>query len=250
MKCILRLDDITESSDWSYLSQVEKVLDKYNIKPLIGVVPINGDKKIIANNNHISRNMFFSKVKKMQEKGYTIAMHGVYHSLKNTSEKSIVDINSYGELTDLCYQDKYSQLNLGLKTLNDRKITTNVYMPPAHWIDKDTIDILKKNGFKYVTDGLFAYPRKIDEMWFIPQQMWRVRRVKIPGIFTICLHINNETQASINNLIDFLEENHNDFVDFYSLKVEKYENIFCKFYNFVTGVLLSFYLKKVLAKRR
>jgi hypothetical protein len=242
VKYIIRLDDITEATNWSHLDQLEAVFDRYEIKPVLGVVPLNKDKGITNNNYFIPREVFFNRVKKMQNKGYTIAMHGVNHVLRQTNKKSIVNINSYGEFTDISYQEKINQFNLGLKTLRDNGIDTNVYMPPAHWIDKDTIDILGKIGFNFITDGLFPYPKKIDSLWFIPQQMWQPRKVRIPGIFTICVHINNETQHDIDKLISFLEENHSNFINFDTININKYSSIFYKIYNFLTGSTFDLYL--------
>jgi hypothetical protein len=98
MNYLIRLDDITEGTNWDNLLQLESVCDKYNIKPIIGVVPLNIDTSIIDNKFLISRESFFIKIRAMQDKGYIVAMHGFEHSLKITSKKSIVDVNNKGAL--------------------------------------------------------------------------------------------------------------------------------------------------------
>ena len=39
----IRLDDITPDMDWEQFYRVKKILDKFSIKPLIGIVPDNQD---------------------------------------------------------------------------------------------------------------------------------------------------------------------------------------------------------------
>ena len=46
MKIAVRLDDITPDMDWERFLAVKKLLDRYKIKPLIGVIPDNRDENI------------------------------------------------------------------------------------------------------------------------------------------------------------------------------------------------------------
>ena len=41
--CLFRLDDITPDMDWNKFYRVKAIFDKYKVKPLVGVVPDNGD---------------------------------------------------------------------------------------------------------------------------------------------------------------------------------------------------------------
>lgn len=240
MRYLIRLDDITEGTNWKYLEQLDKVFDKYDIKPILGVVPDNKDIEIVDKNQKVGKEIFFEKIRRYQSRNYIIAMHGVEHDLQCTSKKSIVNINNYGELVNLSYDEKKIKLMHGKKILDDNNINTTMYMPPAHWIDNDTINILNQLDFKYITDGLFAYPKKINNIWFIPQQLWRPRKMIIPGLFTNCLHINTMNQKSINNAILFIEENNCKFINFDDIVYST--NLLNRFYSAVLCTLFNIYI--------
>ena len=48
MKIAVRLDDITPDMDWERFYRFKALLDKYQIRPLIGVVPDNRDENLKA----------------------------------------------------------------------------------------------------------------------------------------------------------------------------------------------------------
>ena len=49
MKIAVRLDDITPDMDWERFLAVKKLLDRYGIKPLIGVIPDDENVVVAAN---------------------------------------------------------------------------------------------------------------------------------------------------------------------------------------------------------
>ena len=46
MKIAVRLDDITPDMDWQRFYAFKTLLDKYQVKPLIGIVPDNRDENL------------------------------------------------------------------------------------------------------------------------------------------------------------------------------------------------------------
>ena len=46
MKIAVRLDDITPDMDWEGFLCFKELLDRYQVKPLIGVVPQNKDENL------------------------------------------------------------------------------------------------------------------------------------------------------------------------------------------------------------
>ena len=42
-KILIRFDDICENMNWDFMNECEIIFDKYNIKPLLGVIPSNLD---------------------------------------------------------------------------------------------------------------------------------------------------------------------------------------------------------------
>ena len=46
-KLLLRLDDASEYMDVDKWRNMERILDKYNVKPLFGIIPANNDEKLL-----------------------------------------------------------------------------------------------------------------------------------------------------------------------------------------------------------
>ena len=45
---LVRLDDIAENINWELMDKCEELFQKYNIKPLLGVIPENKDKDLLS----------------------------------------------------------------------------------------------------------------------------------------------------------------------------------------------------------
>ena len=90
-KLLIRIDDVAENMNWKHMDKCEKLFDKKNIKPLLGVIPLNKDPELYS----FPRNKnFWDRVKKWQDKGWEITMHGYNHLYTQTSDKK--DIFNYG----------------------------------------------------------------------------------------------------------------------------------------------------------
>ena len=77
-KYIIRFDDITSSMNWDNFLKIKEVLQAYDIKALLGVVPDNKDKTLMLSKN-ISESDFFKKILEYKNYGDTIAQHGTHH---------------------------------------------------------------------------------------------------------------------------------------------------------------------------
>ena len=44
---LIRIDDIAENMNWDLMDKCEILFDKYNIKPVLGVIPNNRDKELM-----------------------------------------------------------------------------------------------------------------------------------------------------------------------------------------------------------
>ena len=60
------------------------IFDKYEIKPLMGVIPVNQDPDLLK---HSRNNEFWERVNSWKNKGWEIAMHGCHHLYTQKSEK-------------------------------------------------------------------------------------------------------------------------------------------------------------------
>ena len=42
-KYLIRLDDACPTMDWGKWRRMERILDKYKVKPMVGIIPENND---------------------------------------------------------------------------------------------------------------------------------------------------------------------------------------------------------------
>ena len=75
MKIAVRLDDITPDMDWERFLKFKALLDKYQVKPLIGVVPDNRDDNLKGSRQGAPDD-FWAYVKELQSQGWSVAMYG------------------------------------------------------------------------------------------------------------------------------------------------------------------------------
>lgn len=76
-KYLLRLDDASDYMDVEKWQRMENLLDKYGIKPLVGIIPDNKDASLIYNYKQDLE--FWNKAKNWKNKGWELALHGCYH---------------------------------------------------------------------------------------------------------------------------------------------------------------------------
>ena len=157
---LIRFDDITENMNWQLMDKCEKLLDKYKIKPMLGVIPLNKDKEFLA---YKKRSNFWSQVRKWQKKGWEISMHGCHHLYKSETNKN--DFFGYGgrsEFFGLNFSAQKKQLFKGLEKFKKEKIKIRSFYAPNHTYDDNTFKALKKVGIKNIIDGygLFPYTEK------------------------------------------------------------------------------------------
>ena len=62
---LIRLDDIAENMNWPLMKKCELLFDKYNVKPLLGVISNNKDPELLSNQKN---DMFWDQIRKWKEK--------------------------------------------------------------------------------------------------------------------------------------------------------------------------------------
>lgn len=204
----IRLDDITPDMDWEQFYRVKKILDKFSIKPLIGIVPDNQDKGLTKQE---AKPEFWQEMRELAESGWSIAQHGYRHQY-DSKDSGILGINSYSEFAGLSLEKQKEKLANGKAILQSKGIHTDIFMAPAHSYDENTLKALKEVGFCYVTDGyakgLYCY----QGLKFIPCKTANYGKVK--GIDTFCIHANTIEEKELFSLEKFLEENQETAVSF------------------------------------
>ncbi len=203
MKITIRMDDITPDMDYAKFSRFKALLDKHDIKPLIGVVPENKDKKLAIEEPHED---FWSMVKELQEKGWTVAMHGLNH-LYTTKAAGLFPIGGKSEFAGLSLVKQDEMIREGRRILNMNGISTDIFMAPSHSFDKNTLRALKKNDFFILTDGFGNQPFRSEGMIFYPISVKRSSSLKDEreGLVTFVYHCNTMEDKDFDKLESLLE---------------------------------------------
>ena len=94
MNITVRLDDITPDMDWERFYKFKALLDQYQVKPLIGVVPDNRDELLKGSGSPMDPEPFFEYIRQLQKEGWTVAMHGYQH-IYGTSKGGIFPLNHF-----------------------------------------------------------------------------------------------------------------------------------------------------------
>ncbi len=188
MRIAIRMDDITPDMDWDKFNKFKTILDRYGVKPLLGVVPDNQDPKLTLNEAHED---FWDYIKELQNDGWTIAMHGLNH-LYTTSKGGIFPLNHKSEFAGYSYDKQCEMISKGRELLATHGINTDIFMAPSHSYDVNTLKALKNNGFTKITDGFGYEPYERYGMTFYPISANRssVLKSSRDGAVTFVVHTN------------------------------------------------------------
>ena len=197
---LVRFDDICPTMNWESWDKIEAVLVSLNIKPLLAVVPDNQDEKLkVCREN----NEFWSRVRKWQNLGWSIAIHGYQHKYQ-TKNSGLMKINKYSEFSGLSYDVQSNFLKNAIEIFGNNDVLPDLWIAPAHSFDKTTIQVLSELGVKIISDGFYIRPVKRLDMVWIPQQLWKFRDFKF-GLWTVCYHLNTCKKTDLEKICADLE---------------------------------------------
>jgi predicted deacetylase len=207
---LIRMDDIAENMNWQYMDRCELLFDKFNLKPLLGVIPENKDPEFLK---YPKNSDFWSRVKNWEKKGWEISMHGYTHLYEKQTKKN--DIFNYGgssEFFGLDYQNQLNKIKLGLKKFKEKNISIRSFFAPNHTYDLNTLRALKECNIKIVIDGYGLFPYYKFDLLFVPQLFYKEKLLPF-GIQSTSMHINYWDIKYLNNFEDFINKNYNKVVD-------------------------------------
>lgn len=204
-KYILRLDDACPTMNKKAWENIENILDKYHITPIVGVIPNNKDKLF---NWEFDENFWTETVERWKSKNWTIAIHGYEHLYHNC----VTCIHS--EFSELSYDEQKDKIEKGLAILKDYNVYPTCFFAPGHTFDNTTVDVIRDIGsIDFISDGYALKPYKYRDMVFFPSIFDTPHKTLPFGIFTFILHPNFEPEERIKMLEEFLCENHDKFVN-------------------------------------
>ena len=183
---ILRLDDACPTMKRDIWFKFERILDEFQIKPIIGIIPDCKDPKLYYEK---PMDDFWDWVKHLEQKGWIIAMHGYQH-LYTTKDSGIVGLNNYSEFAGLPYEIQAEKIKKAWNIFLSQGIKPKFWMAPAHSFDLNTLKVLKEfTDIEFITDGFAIFPYTAYGFKWLPQQLWKFRKLPF-GVWTICLHPN------------------------------------------------------------
>lgn len=202
-KYILRLDDACEKMDIEKWDKMEQLLDKYGVKPLVGVIPHCEDP--MMDDYQVDSN-FWSKVNNWISKDWSIAMHG-YNHVYSTECGGINPINNCSEFAGEPLEVQKEKIRKGISIMREHGINPKTFFAPSHTFDRNTLLALKaESDINIISDTIANDVYYQDDFQFVPQQSGRVRKLPFK-VVTFCYHPNMMQENDFVYLEQFLEKN-------------------------------------------
>lgn len=207
---IFRLDDACERMNLDKWNRIEELLDKYEIKPLVGVIP---DCKDTMMNQYEVNLSFWDKVKVWIEKDWTIALHG-YHHLYTTDQGGVNPIHNRSEFAGVDLKKQKEMIRRGISIFAQHGVVPQVFFAPSHTFDKNTIQALKEeSNIRIISDTIAYDTYNMDDITFVPQQSGKVRYLPF-SLVTFCYHPNDMQEDDFNHLEFFFHKYKEKFIPF------------------------------------
>lgn len=220
-KYLIRLDDASPYMNRKKWAKVEELLDKYDVKPLVGIIPDNHDCQTMIEKEEP---LFWSKVSKWQDKGWSIAMHGYDHCY--TSKKGMKGLNpmwSRSEFAGMTLEEQKEKIRRGVDLLKKKNVEPRVFFAPSHTFDENTLTALREeSNIRVISDTIGRFPYKRGDFWFIPQIVGRCRNIPFSGIYTFCFHPNTMNEGSFVSSEKFLKQNKEHIIKFDDVNLSEY----------------------------
>lgn len=233
-KYIMRLDDACEKRNIKCWDRIEKILDNYGIKPLVGVIPHCEDSMMDA---YPIDDRFKTRIKNWADKDWIIALHG-YNHVYSSKSGGINPVNYRSEFAGESLEVQKEKIRSGVSILNNIGINPKVFFAPSHTFDENTIIALKEeSNIKIISDTIANDSYEKYGMTFVPQQSGRVRKLPFK-IVTFCYHPNTMNEKDFSDLEDFLKKYQEKFIPFPLQEVSRQENF------------IDYFLKKLYFARR
>ena len=218
---LIRLDDACPYMDREKWQRMEDILDKYDVKPLVGIIPANADPNTMIDPED---NTFWDKAHSWEKKGWQIALHGFDHVC--ISDGGMEGLNPFwkrSEFAGLPLEQQCDKIRKGYTILKEHGFKSEYFFAPSHTFDRNTMEALRQEtDIRIISDTIGRYPYKKGDFVFIPQISGHCVKMPISGIYTFCFHPNTMNDSAFVALERFLERYRDHFTDFDSIDIKKY----------------------------
>ena len=202
---LIRFDDIAPNMSWEMMDKCQKLLNYYDLKPVMGVIPNNQDNELLK---YPKRENFWEIVKKWELNDWSIAMHGYNHLYdKETNKKDFFNYGGKSEFFGHSYEDQLSKIKKGLEIFEKNNIQIDTFFAPNHTYDRNTFKALKNSGILKIIDGYGLMPYSFNGIRFVPQLFYKLYLLPF-GIQSAQIHINYQSEKDFINFKKFIEKYH------------------------------------------
>lgn len=214
---LIRLDDACPTMSATRWLRMEALLDKYDIRPLVGVIPANRDPKQQIDPADTG---FWNKVKNWENKGWAIALHGYDHCYISQS-RGINPLWPRSEFAGVPLATQKEKITNGVRIMAEHDIFPKYFFAPSHTFDENTICALREcSDIRIISDTVANRPYRLDDFVFIPQVGGHCAQIPLPGLWTFCLHPSVMTEANFLDTERFLELHSKSFISFQDVDVD------------------------------
>lgn len=218
---LIRLDDACPTMNRQKWDRMEALLDKYSIKPMVGVIPHNEDEEQKIDQEEAS---FWEKVISWEKKGWAIALHGYSHCY--TCDGGLKGLNPMwrrSEFAGLPLDAQRQKIRNGVAILKEHGVVPRYFFAPSHTFDENTLEALREESeIRIVSDTIGRFPYRYKDFWFIPQISGQCVKMPVGGVYTFCFHPNVMGDGSFEDLENFLKSHNDDFISFEEIDLNKY----------------------------
>lgn len=207
---IMRLDDACPHWDVDKWAHVEDILDAYQVKPLVGLIPSVEDPDLMR--YPVDKN-YWERVARWSKKGWELALHGCTH-VYSTKSGGLNPVNERSEFAGLPLEIQRAKIATGVRVLAEHNVHPRVF---SHRLIP-SMRIRLRHCASRATFVSFRIPLPLSPMQamvftFVPQQSGRVRPLPFP-VVTFCYHPNTMDEADFVTLDSFLQNKANKFREF------------------------------------
>lgn len=214
---LIRLDDACPTMHSERWLRMERLLDSYGVKPLVGVIPCNADPDQMLSP---ARSDFWQQVRLWEEKGWSLAMHGFDHILR-PSPPGLNPIWRKSEFAGLPPYEQEEKIRKGWEEFTRHGLCPRFFFAPCHTFDAATLDALRAlTPIRIISDTIALRPYRHGEFIFIPQFGGSAREMRFPGVFTFCFHPSKMSDADFSALESFLKAHSQEVSSFSELPLK------------------------------
>lgn len=204
---LLRLDDLCPMGRAERWKPLLALVQELGIFPILAVIPRNEDRELMRGPADPE---FWPRLCALEAAGAAIGLHGFRH-LPCSHGRSLVPLHRTTEFAGASESTQRAWIRAGLEILRGKGLKPKLWVAPRHGFDRTTLRVLKQEGIEMLSDGFARRPFVRGGVVWLPQQLWAPEE-RGPGLWTICIHPDTETENGLTELAGFLRVHRAEFI--------------------------------------